>query len=379
MIALTAVLLAASVAGVVAELFAAGPGIHRVVLAASLGGLVAALLLRGVLARRLVGELRQLAETAGRLGDGQDTARVPMRYRGELAGLAVAFNDMAERLAAQRAALTALATTDPLTGLYNRRAFQAHLAHEVDRADRLGGRLAVLMLDLDHFKSINDRYGHPGGDAVLRTVAATLTRELRPTDVTSRFGGEEFAVLLRDCDERDVLKVAERLRSAVAACSIPELDSHATVTTSVGVVCYPDHADTGDGVLQAADRALYTAKHTGRDRVCDFTAPSTNTAHEQDLKPTPRSGDVEPGRRRVSCAVVGRYRAARRPSPGRRRRAWRSTSRYAGLASLGHERVQAGDGLAEMSRGKTPQLVPVVPMSQAPGAASAGSRLHGCG
>lgn len=123
------------------------------------------------------------------------------------------------------------------------------------------------MLDLDHFKSVNDRYGHPAGDQVLRTVAALLVRELRAVDVAARLGGEEFGVPLPGIGYRDATAVAGRLRAAIARCPVVHGTTTVLVTASLGVVCYPGHATTADELFGRADDALYRAKRAGRDRV----------------------------------------------------------------------------------------------------------------
>jgi len=250
------------------ELLAAGAGTRRVIVAASAAGLLLGLLLAYVLARGLIADLRRLGGAAARLAEGHDDARARVRGRGELGELAAAFNDMAARIAAQKAALTEVAISDPLTGLHNRRAFQARLAEETERARRSGRPFALLMIDLDRFKALNDRHGHAAGDAALAAIAAVLRQELRTVDLPARLGGEEFGVLLPDSDEQAALVAAERVRVAIAACPIVHQDATLAVTASIGAAWYPGHADTGEGLLRAADQALYAAKRAGRDRVC---------------------------------------------------------------------------------------------------------------
>jgi diguanylate cyclase (GGDEF)-like protein len=253
------------------ELVAAGAGTRRAIVAASAAGLLLGLLLAYGLARGLVSDLGRLGRAAGRLADGHDDARARVRGRGELGQLAAAFNDMAARTAAQKAALTEVAISDPLTGLHNRRSFQVRLAEETERARRSGEPFALLMIDLDRFKALNDRHGHAAGDAALGAVAAVLRQELRTVDLPARLGGEEFGVLLPDSEEQAALVAAVRVRAAIAACPIVHEDATLAVTASIGVACYPGHADTGEGLLRAVDRALYAAKRAGRDRVCSPT------------------------------------------------------------------------------------------------------------
>jgi len=248
------------------ELLAAGAGTRRAIVAASLVGLLLGLLLGYGLARGLVGDLRRLGRAAGQLADGHDHVRAQVHGRGALRELATAFNDMATRIAAQKAALTEVAISDPLTGLHNRRAFQVRLAEEVERTRRSQAPFALLLVDLDHFKQVNDQFGHQAGDQALQAVAAVLHQELRAVDLPARIGGEEFAVLLPNTAEHGALEAAERLRAAIAAQPIPHQHTTLTITASVGVAWCPAHADTGDGLLRVADQALYQAKRAGRNR-----------------------------------------------------------------------------------------------------------------
>ena len=158
------------------------------------------------------------------------------------------------------------AVTDDLTALYNRRACDKRLAEEVDRAQRYGRPFSVLMMDVDHYKAVNDRYGHPGGDLVLKQVAQRLARQLRQVDVAARYGGEEFMVILPETPGESAALVADRICRAIAAetVAMPSGDE-VPVTVNIGVASFPDDADTRDGLISAADRALYAAKHTGRN------------------------------------------------------------------------------------------------------------------
>ncbi|MFD0596859.1 GGDEF domain-containing protein [Catellatospora coxensis] len=229
--------------------------------------MAAALALGFLLSHGLVRDLRRLTRAADLLAAGDGSARAVVGSRGELGELAGAFNTMADRIAVQKATLIELAGRDPLTGLHNRRSFAERLTGALAYADRTGTPVSLLMLDLDHFKSVNDRYGHPAGDQVLRTVAALLVRELRAVDVAARLGGEEFGVLLPGIDHRDATAVAGRLRAAIARCPVVHAATTVLVTASIGVVCYPRHARTADELFERADDALYRAKRAGRDRV----------------------------------------------------------------------------------------------------------------
>ncbi|CAM2772849.1 GGDEF domain-containing response regulator [Rariglobus hedericola] len=163
--------------------------------------------------------------------------------------------------------LRRLATRDALTGLLNRRAFDALLAEEVDRARRFGHPLALIILDLDHFKIVNDTYGHPSGDAVLATAARVLESEVRTIDRVARIGGEEFAVLLMETEAKDAFFVARRLVDVMRGKPMTiGKNTTITVTISAGVAALPRYGESEAAFLAEADKALYTAKNGGRDR-----------------------------------------------------------------------------------------------------------------
>jgi len=170
-----------------------------------------------------------------------------------------------ERLLEAQEALEVLARTDALTGLLNRRAIIGELETEMARGHREGGRLSVGMLDIDHFKDVNDTYGHAAGDAVLREVVTRMASVLRPYDRLGRFGGEEFLVILPQSDEAALGIVLERMRADVAAGPIVIGDVGVAVTVSLGGAVH--EGETTDGLIARADAALYAAKHAGRNRV----------------------------------------------------------------------------------------------------------------
>jgi diguanylate cyclase (GGDEF)-like protein len=248
------------------ELLAADARTRRIIIAVSLGGLGLALLLGYLLASGLVHDLHALGHAAGRLADGHDDARATVRGRGELRELGARFNDMAARIAAQKAVLTEVAISDPLTGLHNRRSFELRLAEEAARTHRSGAPFSLLLLDLDHFKALNDHYGHPAGDQALRHLAAVLKNQLRGIDLLARIGGEEFAILLPDTSSQGAMEAAERIRAAIAEQPASYEDTTLPMTASIGVAWYPGHADTDKQLIQVADQALYEAKRAGRNR-----------------------------------------------------------------------------------------------------------------
>jgi diguanylate cyclase (GGDEF)-like protein len=164
--------------------------------------------------------------------------------------------------------LQAAARTDAKTGLLNAAAWQREADTELSRAQRTHDPLALLLIDIDHFKRVNDTHGHLIGDQVLVGVASTLCGQLRDYDVVGRFGGEEFVVLLPGADTVEACRVAERLRGRVRRLAVPAEDGTVAVTISVGVALFRMHGEDLIELLAAADLALYRAKQSGRDRVC---------------------------------------------------------------------------------------------------------------
>jgi len=171
-----------------------------------------------------------------------------------------------------------LSITDPLTGLFNRRYFQYRLQQEVERCRRYGDSLSLLTLDLDHFKRVNDRYGHRTGDDALRLTAELLTRELRRLDVCTRWGGEEFTIIMPNTGAAGGLVVARRLLRAVrakavlSAAPIDErggLPEPVQLTASFGLATYPAAGiESAEALVHTADAAMYRAKNEGRNRIC---------------------------------------------------------------------------------------------------------------
>ncbi|WP_042695875.1 diguanylate cyclase domain-containing protein, partial [Azospirillum sp. B506] len=162
-------------------------------------------------------------------------------------------------------ALHAASQTDPLTELPNRRLMIERLEAELCRVGRSGGGFAMIMLDIDHFKEVNDAFGHAAGDQVLVEVATLLRRNLRGHDLCARWGGEEFLILLPDSNQTQAEMVAEKLRQIIAHHPVVHQDNGITVTLSLGVCAYRP-GQTADACIQAADDALYIAKRAGRNR-----------------------------------------------------------------------------------------------------------------
>ncbi len=177
------------------------------------------------------------------------------------------------RVAEQERRLFTQATTDPLTGLLNRAAFEERALAELSRASRTGRSLAIAMLDVDHFKKFNDRFGHLAGDAALTAVARAVARTVRGIDAAGRYGGEEFIVLLVEADAEAGVHAVERIRAAVASLGPPRIPIGVTVSAGVAVHSGLFERTSFESLVARADAALYSAKKAGRDRVVLETAP----------------------------------------------------------------------------------------------------------
>ncbi|HEX9904759.1 MAG TPA: PleD family two-component system response regulator [Propylenella sp.] len=174
----------------------------------------------------------------------------------------------AERLRNMVSSAVELAITDPLTGLYNRRYLDAHIASAVEHAGATGKPVCVLLFDIDHFKAINDHYGHDAGDDVLKDFADRLRRGVRNIDLVARLGGEEFVLVMPETDAAFAAAVAERLRSDVEKVAFPTRSGESiAVTVSIGLAEWQGTADTVESLVRRADQALYAAKRAGRNRV----------------------------------------------------------------------------------------------------------------
>jgi diguanylate cyclase (GGDEF)-like protein len=178
-----------------------------------------------------------------------------------------------------------LSRTDPLTGLNNRRHLDEILDYEFRRAQRYDHGLALMVLDLDHFKKINDTYGHLGGDAVLRSLGILLRTHLRETDIAGRYGGEEFVIVLPETGLDAAKKVAEHLRALIEKMAVDFEGLLIPVTCSIGVgVLRPEHAEL-KALLHEADAALYRSKQAGRNRVTDFASIAENASRSAVINP----------------------------------------------------------------------------------------------
>ncbi|MBC7794552.1 MAG: diguanylate cyclase [Clostridia bacterium] len=256
----------------------------------SLVGLVAFLVLQHIVVKPVL-LMQRMAE---QVRHGELKSRVVLPQKDEMGQLAIALNAMAqqiedytgglekkveerthelakanEQLVAANQQLERLAKTDPLTGLYNRRQFMEQLDFEIRRGARTPHQFALILLDVDYFKSYNDTHGHSAGDELLQRMAALLQLNLRGTDVVARYGGEEFVVLLLDTGADEGFATARKLQQVVDAQPFPreETQPEGKLTISVGVSFYPGDSRDGRKLIDYADRALYKSKDRGRNSV----------------------------------------------------------------------------------------------------------------
>lgn len=247
--------------------------------------LVLAAVVASFIAASVTGPINQIGAVVGRIAEGDLAARVDLEHVGVLEPMALGVNAMAERVAfnqeelrtqveaatlelrRQKEAAEKAARVDPLTGVYSRRAFTEFAETEMQRALRYGMHLSLIMIDLDHFKHINDTYGHAMGDAVLASFAHSVSQEVREVDVFGRWGGEEFVVLLPNTQVTEALRVAERMRVAVAGSELQAYGDSLRYTASFGVAAFDPRELSLNRFMDRADSALYAAKHAGRNRV----------------------------------------------------------------------------------------------------------------
>lgn len=225
----------------------------------------------------IVQPLSRLTLASDRVARGDLDVDVPLSGGGELLQLTGVFNDMVRRLREGRDELERLSVTDELTGLANRRRLMAEIGREVTRSLRNEHPFAILMLDVDRFKSFNDSYGHQAGDFVLKRLAITLRKCVRDVDTVARYGGEEFMVILPETAATEARQVAERIRATTEAdrYSPAEGVDELNVTVSIGLALFPAHGDSLEALIAAADDALYRSKEGGRNRVTAAKGPGT--------------------------------------------------------------------------------------------------------
>ncbi len=234
----------------------------------------ASLLFALILLRGIVGPVRQLMQATLRVRAGDLTTPIEVRGATELHQLGRFFDDMRSQLKRLLDQLTQLATTDELTGLPNRRTLDTRLQDEVRRARRYGQSLSFAVMDVDHFKRINDCFGHAFGDLVLQRLADTCRHLCRDTDLMARYGGEEFAFLLPLTSKANAFLIMDRIRQAVESLEVVDevAQYHTRITVSIGVANLPDDAQDETTLFARADEALFAAKSAGRNQVRSATA-----------------------------------------------------------------------------------------------------------
>lgn len=263
----------------------------------TVGGLVLSIgLLAYLFGYRLVRPLQRLSSEAASVAAGNLEVDIPVTGLSEVSYLTQVFNHMVASLRHNRNELSTaynalkksneelhqLSITDGLTGLYNRKHIMDLFHQEMTRSARYDSPLSLLMLDIDHFKKVNDTYGHQAGDAVLCRLAQSLMDTLRDCDYAGRYGGEEFLILLPDSDIHSAQVTAERIRKQMDNLQFYEDQAPFTVTVSIGVAGYPTNGRTTDDLLGCADHALYQAKAEGRNRVVcaqEATCPPPGNVH----------------------------------------------------------------------------------------------------
>jgi diguanylate cyclase (GGDEF)-like protein len=245
--------------------------------------------------------IERLARLTERIASGQHGVRLPKSHGGVEGRLAGAIN----RLAVQLSETRSDATTDILTGLSNRQVLLTELMSEVERVQRYGRPLSVAFVDIDHFKAVNDTYGHHAGDVVLQKVAQILKSNLRATDLIGRYGGEEFMLLLTETDVQEAAALAEKLRMLVMRDRIPVEDGvEIGVTISIGIAGGLGKQIRLDTIVRDADAAMYSAKSLGRNQTYVFAEPDEDSrVPRAPISAEGRASAVEIGRAARAAAV----------------------------------------------------------------------------
>jgi len=290
----------------------AGPTAAPIVLGALAAGLFGGLAATPFAVR---GRIATLAIATGAIADGQSSGLPAVERLGALSPLGTAINDLAEALRSAKEA----ATTDRLTHVANRPTLLAQLFAEVERATRYGRPLAIAFLDLDHFKGVNDTYGHEAGDIVLRSVASVFLENTRRTDLVARYGGEEFVILFPETTIDEATAVAEKLRLLVMRQRFDGRASQVALSVSIGIAGGQGQHLRVDQLLRDADAAMYSAKSLGRNQTFVFAEIDDDTARipRAPISPASRALAVEVGdlgRRAAEAALA----AILTPLPGHR-------------------------------------------------------------
>ena len=239
-------------------------------------GLLLSILSGLLLAKSVLAPLKMLSQGAAQISRGEFE---PINYpaHNEFGAVIAAFNSMSVSLQKVQTDLKELAMRDGLTGLLNRREFEHLLAQELDRAKRGQNSVSLILLDIDHFKQVNDNHGHQVGDEVLRNLAKLLAKQIRTMDHLARYGGEEF-VVIAPTDITTALNIAERIRHAVEISPQQDYQQKSfKVTVSLGISSFPASADKREELIRKADEALYRAKQSGRNQTCLYETPEKNT------------------------------------------------------------------------------------------------------
>jgi diguanylate cyclase (GGDEF)-like protein len=237
-------------------------------LIALFGGLLAAFL-GFVIAGNITEPVKKLMETTKRVASGDLNQEVHINSSDEIGALANSFNRMTKDLERLHRQTENLANTDALSGLYNYRYFYEQLEREIKEAQEYHYPLSLIVLDVDYFKKYNDTYGHLEGDMILKELGEVLKESIRKTDVAARYGGDEFMVVLPRMERKEAIRFAERMRIKVKERPFPKEEAQplGDITISLGIAVYPEDAGTTEELVKKADRAMYTAKNTGRNRV----------------------------------------------------------------------------------------------------------------
>jgi len=231
--------------------------------------------------RILIRPVLDIAQTTSLLAKGNFTEKTTVHSHDELGMLAHNINEMAASLDHMYSELNDQARTDQLTGILNRLSMEEILQHELASALRNSHALSVAVFDLDHFKTVNDRYGHPVGDKVLQAVVDIVLQNIRRCDYFFRYGGEEFLLLFPHTDTEVAAKVLERCRKAIAAQSLRIDSFKIPITASFGLAGYPEDGAETEALIHKADEALYAAKHSGRNRILDYASTLQNQLNNQ--------------------------------------------------------------------------------------------------
>jgi diguanylate cyclase (GGDEF)-like protein len=220
-----------------------------------------------IMGQTILKPLKALEEGVVHLRSGDHSYRVDPPEASELRHLAVTFNTMADEIERNTNMLMEKSKRDSLTSLLNHGEFHNIFKTELERASRYQRPLSLLMLDIDHFKSVNDNYGHPAGDKVIQAIGSVLSKGLRPSDVAARYGGEEFTIILPETEKEKAFYLAERIRNSIAGTQMPlGRNGIISVTVSIGIAAFAENGTLTEDIIEAADQALYKAKKLGRNR-----------------------------------------------------------------------------------------------------------------